>query len=84
MITMTSTEARQKFGEFLDKDSRQPVIIKRQNREVGAFIPMTDLERLRKLRMQELDKIAKDLSDEGEVNGFTETILLFQTQHSKN
>ena len=75
MITMTSTEARQNFGEFLEKGSRQPVIIKRQNREVGAFIPMADLEKLRRLRMQELDEVAKALSAEGEANGFTEAIL---------
>ena len=75
MITMTSTEARQNFGEFLEKGSRQPVIIKRQNREVGAFIPMADLEKLRKLRMQELDEVAKALSAEGEANGFTEAVL---------
>ena len=72
---MTSTEARQNFGEFLEKGSRQPVIIKRQNREVGAFIPMADLEKLRKLRTQELDKMAKALSSEGEANGFTEAVL---------
>ena len=72
---MTSTEARQNFGEFLEKGSRQPVIIKRQNREVGAFIPMSDLEKLQRLRMQELDEMAKALSSEGEANGFTETIL---------
>jgi len=75
MITMTSTEARLKFGEFLDKGSRQPVIIKRQNREVGAFVPMQDLEKLRQLRLQEIDERAKALSAEGEVNGFTEAIL---------
>lgn len=75
MITMTSTEARQNFGEFLEKGSRQPVIIRRQNREVGAFIPMADLEKLRRLRMQELDEMAKALSAEGEANGFTEAIL---------
>jgi len=75
MITMTSTEARLKFGEFLDKGTRQPVVITRQNREIGAFVPMEDLDKLRKLRMQELDERAKLLSAEGEANGFTEAIL---------
>lgn len=74
-MTMSSTEARQKFGEFLEKGSRQPIIVKRQNREIGAFIPMADLEKLRKLRMMELDETAKALSAEGEENGLTEAIL---------
>lgn len=75
MITMTSTEARLKFGEFLDKGSRQPVVITRQNREVGAFVPIEDLEKLRQLRLQDLDKKAEALSAEGAENGFTEAVL---------
>ena len=75
MIIMTSTEARLKFGEFLDKGTRQPVVITRQNRAVGAFVPMEDLEKLRQLRLKELNERAKALSAEGVANGFTETIL---------
>jgi len=75
MITMTSTEARQNFGEFLDKGSRQPVIVKRQNREIGAFIPMADWEKLRQLRVQELDRAVQALSEEAKANGLTEDLL---------
>jgi PHD/YefM family antitoxin component YafN of YafNO toxin-antitoxin module len=75
MITMSSTEARTKFGEFLDKGSREPIIVKRQNRAVGAFIPMRDLEKLRQIRLQELDQSAKDLSKEAAENGLTEDVL---------
>ena len=75
MITMSSTEARTKFGEFLDKGSHEPIIVKRQNRAVGAFIPMRDLEKLRQIRLQELDQAAKDLSKEAAVNGLTEDVL---------
>jgi len=75
MITMTSTHARQNFGEFLDKGSRQPVIVTRQNRQIGAFIPMAELEKLRKLRMKDLDEAAQALSAEAKANGLTEEIL---------
>lgn len=75
MITMSSTEARANFGAFLDKGSREPVIVKRQNREIGAFVPMEDLEAIRKLRLAEMRSAVADLSAEGRKNGLTEEIL---------
>jgi len=72
---MTSSEARRNFGEFLEKGSRQPVIIKRQNRELGAFVPMADLEKLRRIRMEELDSSAKAMSKKSKANGLTEDVL---------
>lgn len=75
MITMSSTEARANFGEFLDRGSREPIIVKRQNREVGAFVPMSDVAKLRKLRLQELDELVMAVSEEATANGLTEEIL---------
>lgn len=75
MITMSSTEARANFGEFLDKGSREPIIVKRQNRKIGAFVPMSDLELIRRERMKELDKMATAMSAEAAANGLTEEIL---------
>ena len=52
MITLSSTEAKQNFGAFLDQGSREIVVVKRQNRQMGAFIPMKDLELLRKVKAE--------------------------------
>lgn len=75
MVKISSTEARAHFGEFLDKGSREPIIVKRQNREVGAFVPMADLELIRRHRVKELDETAKTMSNEARANGLTEEIL---------
>ncbi|MGB0184884.1 MAG: type II toxin-antitoxin system Phd/YefM family antitoxin [Opitutales bacterium] len=75
MITISSTEARDNFAAFLDKGSREVVVVKRQNREVGAFIPMDELRKLQELRRKELDALAAQLSDEGRSNGLTAEIL---------
>lgn len=72
---MTSTEARMKFGEFLDKGSRQTVIVTRQNREVGAFIPMSEYKKLRQLHRKKLSESAAALSAQAKANGLTEEIL---------
>lgn len=75
MIELSSTEARQNFGAFLDQGSREIVVVKRQNREVGAFIPMADLAKLRKIKAQELHETVTDLGKEAERNGLTEKLL---------
>jgi len=75
MITMSSTEARANFGEFLDKGSREPVIVKRQNREIGAFVPMHDLQKLRRMRVDELSQSVQELSQEARSKGLTQKIL---------
>jgi PHD/YefM family antitoxin component YafN of YafNO toxin-antitoxin module len=75
MTIISSTEARQNFGAFLDLGSREIVVVKRQDREVGAFIPMSDLKKLRELKNKELRKAAKALSEEAAANGLTEDKL---------
>ena len=75
MTIISSTEARQNFGAFLDLGSREIVVVKRQDREVGAFIPMSDLKKLRELKNKELREVARVLSEEAAVYGLTEDKL---------
>ena len=75
MKTISSTDARQNFGLFLDTGSKEILVVKRQNREIGAFIPMKELEKLQKLRDREFKKAVKMLSVEAEANGLTEEKL---------
>lgn len=42
MKTMTSVEAKNKFGTFLDTMQREPVIVTKNNRPVGIMISMED------------------------------------------
>lgn len=71
MKTISSTEARQNFGLFLDTGSKEILVVKRQNREIGAFIPMKELEKLQKLRDREFKKAVKMLSEEAGASGLT-------------
>ncbi len=75
MITMTSTEARTNFGAFLEKGSKEHVVIKRQRREIGAFIPMEEYRRFRRLSIQELNEAARMISDKASDRGLTEEKL---------
>lgn len=46
MKSMTATDARQNFGQFLDYGIQEPVLIKRQKRELGVFMPMSLYKKL--------------------------------------
>ena len=46
MKTITASQARQNFGEFLETGIREPIVIKRHRRELGIFLPMTLYSRL--------------------------------------
>ena len=44
MKTMTAAEAKNAFGKFLDTARREPVVVTKNNRAVGVFLSMEDLE----------------------------------------
>ena len=44
MKTMTAAEAKNQFGKFLDAAQREPVVVTKNNRPVGVFMSLEDLE----------------------------------------
>ena len=44
MKTMTAAQAKNAFGLMLDTAQREPVLVTKQNRPVGVFISIEDLE----------------------------------------
>lgn len=46
MKTMTSKEAQNAFGTFLDTAQREPVMVTRRNRPVGVMLSMDNLPAL--------------------------------------
>ena len=70
---MTATDARQNFGQFLDFGIQEPVVIRRQKRELGVFLP---LALYRKLVAGENRKIAEAMGRlQSEAGGFSESAL---------
>jgi hypothetical protein len=72
---MTATDARQNFGQFLDYGIQEPVVIKRQKRDLGVFLPMALYRKLvagENLKMmQAMDK----LQSEAGAGGLSESTL---------
>lgn len=44
MKTVTAAEAKNAFGKFLDAAQREPVVLTKNNRPVGVFLSIQDLE----------------------------------------
>ena len=44
MKTVTAAAAKNSFGKFLDMAQREPVLVTKNNRPVGVFLSMEDIE----------------------------------------
>ena len=44
MKTITAAAAKNAFGKFLDMAQREPVLVTKNNRAVGVFLSMADIE----------------------------------------
>lgn len=75
MREMSATAAKQRFAEVLDTVQREPVIIRRHEREVAVVISMEDYERLRRARIDDFNAFCDRVGKEAEARGMTEEIL---------
>jgi hypothetical protein len=75
MKTFTATDARNKFGEFLDSGMVEGVKVVRNNRVLGYFVPEREYEELKRAAT------ASDRGSESSVNnlspGQLETLVLY-------
>ena len=76
-ITVDATEAKTKFGQYLDEASHQPVIIRKSKRNVAALISMREYERLQTLEDQ-LWKLKADMSAKEGFIGADESLAALQ------
>ena len=69
MQYVSATEAKQRLAAILDAAQTEPVMIKRQNREVAVVLSPRDYDRLRGMNISEFeqfcDKVGKDAINEG-------------------
>ena len=69
MQYITATEAKQRLAAVLDAAQREPVMIRRQNREVAVVLSPREYERLRGMNISEFeqfcDKVGKDAASRG-------------------
>ena len=75
MKTVPATEAKNRLGAILDDAQREPIIIRRQDRDIAVVLSMADYERLRTGNIQAFLELRKQVADEAAASGLTEERL---------
>jgi len=75
MKTVSATDAKQRLAALLDAAQREPVLIRRQNRDVAVIMSAEEYERIRKANVAELLRTMDRISEQAAANGMTEGIL---------
>jgi prevent-host-death family protein len=75
MPTVSATHAKQQFAALLDSAQREPIRIRRHEREVAVLISVEEYDRLHKNRWAEFNRLSAIASERAKANGLTEEIL---------
>lgn len=71
MKTVAATEAKNRLGAILDEAQREPIVIRRQDRDVAVVLSMSEFERLRSGNIRGFLEARKVLADEAKARGLT-------------
>lgn len=75
MRYVSASDAKQRFAALLDTVQREPVMIRRQNREVAVVISPTDFKRLRSNNVEEFRRFCNRVSARAKARGLTQEKL---------
>ena len=75
MKTVAATEAKNRLGAILDDAQREPIVIRRQDRDIAVVLSMADYERLRSGNIQAFLDLRNEVAAEAAANGLTEERL---------
>lgn len=75
MKTVPATEAKNRFGAILDDAQREPVVIRRQERDIAVVLSMADYERLRSGNARAFLELRRSVAAEAETAGLTDEVI---------
>lgn len=75
MRSVSATDAKQRLAALLDAAQREPILIRRQNRDVAVILSAEEYERIRKNNVTELQKTMDRIGAQAAARGLTEEIL---------
>lgn len=75
MKSVSATEAKQRFAAIIDAAQREPVTIRRQNRDVAVIMSAEEYDRIRGARVDEFERFCDRISAQAKARGLTEKIL---------
>lgn len=75
MRTVSATDAKQRLAALLDAAQREPVLIRRQNRDVAVIMSAEEYDRIRGVNDDEFERFCDRVSAQAKARGLTEEIL---------
>jgi prevent-host-death family protein len=71
MKRVAATEAKNRLGALLDEAQREPIVIRRQDRDIAVVLSMADYERLRTGNIQAFLDLRNEVAAQAATNGLT-------------
>jgi prevent-host-death family protein len=75
MQTVSATDAKQRLAALLDAAQREPVLIRRQNRDVAVIMSADEYERMRNLASADFQRFCDRVADRAKERGLTASSL---------
>ena len=75
MKAVSATEAKQRLAAVIDAAQREPVVIRRQNRDVAVVMSAEEYDRIRHIQNDEFERFCDRMGAQAVARGLTEEIL---------
>lgn len=75
MRQISATDAKQRLAALLDAAQREPIVIRRQNRDVAVVLSPAEYDRLRGLNIAEFQQFCDQVGRKAVERGLTEKKL---------
>ena len=75
MRYVSATDAKQKLAALLDAAQREPVVIRRQKRDIAVILSAHEYDRLRAFNVAELERLCDRVAKKAATRGLTEEKL---------
>lgn len=75
MKSFSATDAKQRLAALLDAAQREPVVIRRQNRDIAVVMSAEEYERLRDLNALDFKRFCDRVAKQAKARGLTEAGL---------
>ena len=75
MKTVAATEAKNRLGAILDEAQREPIVIRRQDRDIVVVLSMAEYERLRSGNVRAFLDLRNEIAAEAAAKGQTDARL---------
>ena len=75
MKSVSATDAKQRLAALLDAAQREPILIRRQNRDVAVVMSVEEYDRIRGIKNAELKRIMDRIGAQAAARGMTPKVL---------